>query len=157
MIGRAVVLVSIAWATAAGAAAPAPAPAIHIPDGGPGISFDFPNLKIGVAQYEDGPTGTTVFYFPNRALVAVDVRGGAPGTVNTDILRLGYSDRFIDAIVFAGGSLYGEEATTAVMTALMDDGSHNGDWNNIAMSAGAIIYDFVDHRLNDIYPDKRLA
>jgi L-aminopeptidase/D-esterase-like protein len=43
------------------------------------------------------------------------------------------------------------------MTALLDDGSHNGDFDDVAFAAGAIIYDLTDHRLNTIYPDKRLA
>src|SRR5437763_1535869 len=124
---------------------------------GPVLTFDWPAVQIGIGSYEEGPTGLTVFRFPNRVTAAVDVRGGAPGTINTDVLRLGYTDRFVDAIVFAGGSDYGEEATTAVMTGLADDGSHNGEWNKIAFAAGAIIYDLIDHRLNTIYPDKRLA
>jgi len=124
---------------------------------GPVLTFDWPAIEIGIGSYEEGPTGLTIFRFPGRVMAAVDVRGGAPGTVNTDILRLGYSDPFTDAIVFAGGSTYGEEAITAVQTGLMDDGSHNGDWKKVTTSAGAIIYDFLDHRLSDIYPDKRLA
>jgi L-aminopeptidase/D-esterase-like protein len=124
---------------------------------GPVLSFDWPAVEIGIGSYEEGPTGLTVFRFPNRVSAAVDVRGGAPGTINTDVLRLGYSNRFVDAVVLAGGSDYGEEATTAVMTGLLDDGSHNGEWDKIAFAAGAIIYDLLDHRLNDIYPDKRLA
>jgi L-aminopeptidase/D-esterase-like protein len=124
---------------------------------GPVLTFNWPAVQIGIGSYEEGPTGLTVFRFPNRVSAVVDVRGGAPGTINTDVLRLGYSNRFVDAIVFAGGSDYGEEATTAVMTALLDDGTHNGEWNKMAFAAGAIIYDLIDHRLNDIYPDKRLA
>jgi L-aminopeptidase/D-esterase-like protein len=124
---------------------------------GPVLTFDWPAVEIGIGSYEEGPTGLTVFRFPQRVSAAVDVRGGAPGTINTDVLRLGYINRFVDAVVFAGGSDYGEEATTAVQTGLLDDGSHNGDWDKIAFAAGAIIYDFIDHRLNTIYPDKRLA
>ena len=125
--------------------------------GGPVLRLDWPAVQIGIGSYEEGPTGLTIFRFPNRVMAAVDVRGGAPGTVNTDILRLGYDERFVDAIVLAGGSSYGLEATTAVMTGLMDDASHSGAWDQIATAAGAIIYDFRDHRLNEIYPDKRLA
>ena len=46
---------------------------------------------------------------------------------------------------------------TAVATALKDDGLRSGDWTNVALSVGAIIYDFGGRRLNEIYPDKRLA
>lgn len=124
---------------------------------GPVLRFDWPALEIGIGSYEAGPTGLTVIRFHDRASVAVDVRGGAPGTVNTDLLRQGYGARFIDAIVFSGGSAYGEEAITGVMTGLKDDGTRSGAWENTAIAAGAVIYDFQSHRLNEIYPDKRLA
>ena len=84
------------------------------------LGFDWPAVQISVGSYEEGPTGLTIFRFKNRASVSVDVRGGAPGTVNTDALRNGYGNAFTDAIVFAGGSLYGEEAITAAATGLKD-------------------------------------
>jgi L-aminopeptidase/D-esterase-like protein len=121
------------------------------------LTFDWPALRIGTGEYAEGPTGVTVFHFPEKALAAVDVRGGGPGTVNTDYLRLGYDSRQLDSVVFAGGSWYGLEATTAVATALKDDGKRDGAWTNLALSVGAIIYDFGERRLNEIYPDKRLA
>lgn len=121
------------------------------------LQFDWPALRIGTGEYEEGPTGVTVFHFPKRALAAVDVRGGGPGTVNTDYLRLGYDEPDLDAVVFSGGSWYGLENVTAVATALKDDGVRSGDWTNVALSVGAIIYDLGDRRLNEIYPDKPLA
>lgn len=36
-------------------------------------------MLIGIADYDEGPTGTTVFYFLKGVQGAVDVRGGAPG------------------------------------------------------------------------------
>jgi L-aminopeptidase/D-esterase-like protein len=124
---------------------------------GPALTFDWPAIEVGIGSYEEGPTGVTVIRFPKRASMMVDVRGGAPGTVNTDILRLGYSRPFGDAIVFSGGSAYGEETITAVATGLKDDGVRSGDFTDVAIVPGAIIYDFGGRRLNEIYPDKRLA
>ncbi len=124
---------------------------------GRSLGFDWPAVEIGVASYEAGPTGLTVFRFPDRVSAVVDVRGGAPGTVNSDLLRLGYPERTVDAIVLSGGSAYGEEAITAVQTGLKEMGIRSGDWRNIAVSPGAIIYDFGTRRLNEIHPDKRLA
>ena len=121
------------------------------------LRFDWPVLQIGTGEYEEGPTGVTVFRFSRRVFGAVDVRGGGPGTVNTDYLRIGYAVPELDAVVFAGGSWYGLEDTTAVATALKDDGIRDGDWTNVALSVGAIIYDFGARRFNEIYPDKRLA
>jgi L-aminopeptidase/D-esterase-like protein len=124
---------------------------------GPALTFDWPAIEVGIGSYEEGPTGVTVIRFPKRASLAVDVRGGGPGTVNTDLLRLGYSRPFGDAIVFSGGSAYGEETITAVATGLKDDGVRSGDFLDVAIVPGAIIYDFGGRRLNEIYPDKRLA
>src|SRR5688572_8286716 len=121
------------------------------------LTFDWPMVRIGTGEYEEGPTGVTVFHFGRKVLGAVDVRGGGPGTVNTDFLRLGYEAPEVDAVVFAGGSWYGLEATTAVATALKDDGLRDGGWMTLALSVGAIIYDLGERRLNEIYPDKKLA
>lgn len=124
---------------------------------GPTLTFDWPALQIGVGSYEEGPTGMTIFRFPDGAAGVVDVRGGAPGTVNTDLLRVGSEDKFIDAIVFSGGGLYGQEAIASVATAIKDNGEESGLWNETAIVPGAEIYDFQGHRLNEIYPDKALA
>jgi L-aminopeptidase/D-esterase-like protein len=124
---------------------------------GPALTFDWQDIKIGVGAYEEGPTGLTIIRFMLRAAVVVDSRGGGPGTVNTDALRLGYATPRWDAIVFAGGSVYGEEAITAVMTGLKDEGGRSGSGGDRAFATGAIINDFGGRRLNEIYPDKRLA
>lgn len=124
---------------------------------GPVLKFDWPAIEVGIASYEAGPTGVTVFRFPKGALGAVDVRGGAPGTFGTDSMRLGYERPSLDAVVFSGGSAYGLEAVAGVATKLKDDGVRSGLWTNIAGVKGAIIYDFLGHRLNEIYPDKRLG
>ncbi|RKF19450.1 peptidase S58 DmpA [Altericroceibacterium spongiae] len=121
------------------------------------LNFDWPMLKIGTGEYEEGPTGVTVFRFGRKVAGAVDVRGGAPGTVNSDFLNLGYQTPDLDAVVLSGGSWYGLESVTAVDSALKDDGERSGYWNNIGLSVGSIIYDFGDRRLNEIYPDKKLA
>jgi L-aminopeptidase/D-esterase-like protein len=131
--------------------------AINTAIDGPFLKFDWPDIAIGVASYEAGPTGATVVRFAKRASIAVDVRGGAALPVNSDLLRLGYSFPIIDAVVFSGGSSYGEEAITAVQTGLKDDGVRSAKWNDIALVVGAIIYDFSPFRLNEIYPDKRLG
>jgi len=125
------------------------------------LQLDWPLLRVGTAEYEEGPTGVTVFYFQKKVLVAMDVVGGSPSSVNASYLELGYDYPELDAVVFAGGSWYGLEAVTAVSSALKDDhlrdGNAFGDPPNIALSVGSIIFDFGARRLNEIYPDKRLA
>jgi 6-aminohexanoate-oligomer endohydrolase len=124
---------------------------------GPKLEFDWPALEVAVASYEEGPTGLTIFHFPSRALATVDVRGAAAGTVNTDLLRMGWELQNLDAIVFSGGSVYGEEAIAATSTELKENGLRGSAPRDLSIVAGAVIYDFRGHRLNDVYPDKALA
>lgn len=124
---------------------------------GPALEFDFPGMLIGTAEYAEGPTGTTVFYFPERVMAAVDVRGGAPGTINTDLLRLGYETRYTNAIALSGGSAYGLGAATGVaqeIKTLLDD---PGWWTSIPVVSGAIIFDLGGRRYNAVTPDERLG
>jgi 6-aminohexanoate-oligomer endohydrolase len=112
------------------------------------LTFDFPGLRIGVAEYEEGPTGCTVFHFTGGAMLERDVRGGSPGT-------FGDLD-WIDAICLAGGSLYGLEACTGVAAELLEQRGYDTGWTSIADVTGAIIYDFGP-RENAVYPDKELG
>src|SRR6516225_12276358 len=86
------------------------------------LRFDFPGLRIVVAEYPEGPTGVTVFQFPQRAFGAVDTRGGAPGSALTQVLTASYG-RYVSAIVFCGGSAYGLEAASGVAAELRDSGA----------------------------------
>jgi L-aminopeptidase/D-esterase-like protein len=136
-----------------GSAKPKP----HVSYDGPALTFDFPGVKVGVAEYEEGPTGTTVLYFPTPVVAAVDVRGGAPGTINTDVLRLAYDDPVANAIVLSGGSSYGLSAATGVANALKDMISDSGNFDDVAVVPGAIIFDLGDRRFNTITPDEELG
>jgi len=132
-------------------------PKPHVSYDGPALTFDFPGVKVGVAEYEEGPTGTTVLYFPTPVVAAVDVRGGAPGTVNTDVLRLAYDDPGVNAIVLSGGSSYGLSAATGVANALKDMLTDSGNFDDVAVVPGAIIFDLGDRRFNTITPDEELG
>ena len=121
------------------------------------LDFDFPGIEIGAAQYSEGPTGATVFRFVNKAVGAVDVRGGAPGAYNVDWLRWAYGWPNLDALVVSGGSWYGLAASAGVAGALKEDGHRSGHWANLAHVAGAIIYDFGQRRPNEIHPDEKLG
>lgn len=76
---------------------------------------DVPGLLVGQAQDETVRTGVTVILPDARAVCAVDVRGGGPGTRETDALDphnlVGGS---IDAVVLSGGSMYGLAAGDGV-------------------------------------------
>ena len=115
---------------------------------GPALELDLPELLIGVAEYEEGPTGCTVFHFPAGAAAATDVRGGSPGVLG------GYE--WIDAICFAGGSLYGLEAAAGVAAELLAQRDYRVGWTEVPLVSAAIIFDF-GRRPNVIYPDKELG
>jgi Peptidase family S58 len=132
-------------------------PTPHVSYDGPALTFEFPGVMVGVAEYEEGPTGTTVLYFPKPVVAAVDVRGGAPGTVGTDGLRLAYDEPFTNAIVLSGGSSYGLSAATGVANALKDVIADSGNFDNVAVVAGAVIFDLGDRRFNNITPDEELG
>ena len=90
------------------------------------MRFNFPGLRIGIAEYPEGPTGVTVFHFPERVFGAVDTRGGAPGTSLTQALQAGFG-KFVNAIVFCGGSTYGLEAASGVASGLLRSGAASGE------------------------------
>jgi 6-aminohexanoate-oligomer endohydrolase len=142
---------------AADAASAQALPPIHVPVDGPSLTFDFPAVRVGVAEYDDGPTGATVLLFGKPVAAAVDVRGGAPGTVNTDALRLAYDEPIVAAITLAGGSAYGLSVATGVANALKERTVDPGNWKYIAVVPGAIIFDLGGRRYNVITPDERLG
>ena len=107
---------------------------------GPMLTFDFPRLAIGIAEYEAGPTGCTVFDFDHGAVAAVDIRGGSHATLYTEALQNGEGK--LDAICLAGGSFYGLEAATGVAAELLAQRNYSPHWGNIALVSGAIIYDY---------------
>src|SRR3712207_6643558 len=117
---------------------------------GRALEFDLPSLQIGVAQYDEGPTGCTVFYFPTLAQASVDVRGGSHGTLLTD-----ERDR-VSAIVLTGGSLMGLEAATGVTAELFALRNYATGWGDVPLVSAGVIFDYRP-RDNAIYPDKALG
>lgn len=79
---------------------------------------DVDGLQIGQAQDERVRTGVTVLLPDRRVTCAVDVRGGGPGTRETDALTPWNLVRSVDAIVLSGGSVYGLAASDGVAAVL---------------------------------------
>lgn len=121
---------------------------------GPAVEFDFPAVHVGVAEYREGPTGCTVFYFPKGATAAVDIRGGTCATVQTQHLEAG--DTRIDAVCFTGGSEYGLGAVAGVSEELWAIRGHSTDPGDLVLVPGAVIYDFP-LRGNTVCPDAALG
>jgi L-aminopeptidase/D-esterase-like protein len=66
--------------------------------------------------------GTTVVVAPPGTVGAVDVRGGAPGSRETELLEPSNSIRHVDAVVLTGGSAFGLAAADGVMRWLEEQG-----------------------------------
>jgi L-aminopeptidase/D-esterase-like protein len=75
---------------------------------------DVAGLKVGQAQDAGVRSGVTVILPDDRAVCAVDVRGGAPGTRETDALAPETLVEAVDAVVLSGGSVYGLAAADGV-------------------------------------------
>lgn len=119
---------------------------------GPALEFDLAGVEVGVAEYEEGPTGCTVFRFPEGAALSVDIRGGANGVVGADY-------GFTHAICLAGGSLPGLEAAAGVSAVLHEDLRGPLRWGGASpfrLVSGAILFDFA-RRDTAVYPDHALG
>ena len=121
--------------------------------GGPGqrnLITDVPGLQVGQADNPKVRTGVSVILPDNRATCAVDVRGGGPGTRETDALNSWNLVHSVDAVVLSGGSVYGLAAADGVATWL---GAHDRGFAMIPAPGvprspvvpGAILYDLANH------------
>jgi L-aminopeptidase/D-esterase-like protein len=79
---------------------------------------DVPGILVGQAEDAAGITGTTVVLAEAPAIAAVDVRGGAPGSRETELLGPAALVAHVDAIVLSGGSAFGLDAAGGVMEGL---------------------------------------
>ena len=75
---------------------------------------DVPGLQVGNARHADHATGVTVVLPDRPAVAAADVRGGGPGTRETDALHPAALVERVDAIVLSGGSAFGLDAASGV-------------------------------------------
>ena len=83
---------------------------------------DVPGLLVGQAEDSDAITGTTIVLAEAPAIAAADVRGGAPGSRETELLDLAATVERVDAVVLSGGSAFGLDAAAGVMDWLAEHG-----------------------------------
>src|SRR3954462_4164873 len=76
---------------------------------------DVAGIEVGHFTDSRRPTGCTVVLAPDGAVGAVDVRGAAPGTRETDLLDPTHLVERVHGILLAGGSAWGLEAATGVV------------------------------------------
>ncbi|MGZ8324195.1 MAG: P1 family peptidase [Rhodoplanes sp.] len=83
---------------------------------------DVAGVRVGHAQDARLASGVTCILFDEPAIAAVDVRGGGPGTRETDLLHPACTIEGIDAIVLAGGSAFGLDAASGALAYLREQG-----------------------------------
>jgi L-aminopeptidase/D-esterase-like protein len=112
-----------------------------------------PGLRVGHWTDRRAATGCTVVLCQEGAVAAVDVRGGAPGTRETDLLRPGNLVERIHAVLLSGGSAFGLDAAAGVMRYLEEQGvGFATPGGLVPIVVEAVLYDLSVGR-SDVRPD----
>ena len=108
---------------------------------------DVPGIRVGHWTDRRAATGCTVLLCESSTFAAVDVRGGAPGTRETEVLNAANIVRRCDAILLSGGSAFGLAAATGVMRWCRE---HNIGFETTAgrvpIVPGAVVFDLATGR-----------
>ena len=118
---------------------------------------DIEGLKIGHAQDFEGTTGCTVVICEEGAVAGVDVRGGAPGTRETDLLNPVNTVEKIHAVFLTGGSAFGLDAGGGVMQYLEERNiGYETRITKVPIVCGAVLFDLGigDYRVR---PDREMG
>ncbi len=107
-----------------------------------GSITDVEGVKVGHFTEPGRPTGCTVLLFEKGATAGVDVRGGSPGTRDTELLNPVNTVQQVQGLLLSGGSAFGLEAASGVMRYLEQHrlGYAVGDVV-VPIVPGAILYD----------------
>lgn len=106
---------------------------------------DIAGLAQGHAHDEAVRTGVSLIVGDAPMVAAVDVRGGAPGTRETDLLGPSATVERIDAVVLSGGSAFGLEAASAVQAELAAQGRGFAVGNaRVPLVPQAILFDLLN-------------
>ena len=101
-----------------------------------------PGFQIGHAQNLEAATGCTVVICEKGAVAGVDVRGGSPGTRETDALDPVNNRKEVHAVLLAGGSAFGLDAAGGVMRYLEEHRiGRDVEVTCVPNVSGAILFD----------------
>ena len=107
-----------------------------------GFITDVEGIKVGHFTESRRPTGCTVILYERGAVAGVDVRGSAPGTRETDLLKPTNLVDKVNAIVLSGGSAFGLESASGVMRYLEEhDAGYATAAGKVPIVPAAILYD----------------
>ncbi len=108
----------------------------------PGAITDISGIKVGHYTDLKAVTGCTVVLYEEGAIGGVDVRGSAPGTRETDLLRPMNLVEKVHAILLSGGSAFGLEAAGGVMRYLEEKGvGYDTPAGKVPIVPAAILFD----------------
>ncbi|MBO0784283.1 MAG: P1 family peptidase [Ktedonobacteraceae bacterium] len=114
---------------------------------------DVPGIRVGHDTNVEAGTGCTVILCDTPAVGGVDVRGGAPATHETDLLRPLHMVNEVHAVVLTGGSAFGLATTSGVMRYLEERNiGYNTGIARVPIVSAAAIFDLALGR-PDIRPD----
>lgn len=106
---------------------------------------DVPGLRVGNAGDTRLKSGVTVLTADAPFVAGVDVRGGAPGTRETDLLQPGRTVAAVDALVLSGGSAFGLDAASGVVEGLRAAGrGFPAAGHLVPLVPAAILYDLAN-------------
>jgi L-aminopeptidase/D-esterase-like protein len=118
---------------------------------------DVPGIEVGHAEDEEALTGCTVILCRKGAVAGVDVRGGAPGTRETDLLSPVNLVNRVHAVLLTGGSAYGLDAASGVMRYLEENGiGLDTGAARVPIVPAAVLYDIAVGR-SDLRPDAAMG
>lgn len=115
-------------------------------------------IRVGQMQNESARTGVSVILGPREGAIAgVSVRGAAPGTRETDVLKPGNLVDVAHAIVLSGGSAFGLAAADGVMRYLAQSGvGIDMGFARVPIVPAAVLFDLGVGE-SDIYPDAAMG
>jgi L-aminopeptidase/D-esterase-like protein len=116
----------------------------------PGAITDVHGLRVGHFTDARRPTGCSVVLCPQGVACGVDVRGAAPGTRETDLLRPDNLVEHVHALLLSGGSAFGLDAASGVVRWLEERGYGLGVGPAIVpIVPAAVLFDLWigDHRI----------
>src|SRR5215813_13521512 len=106
---------------------------------------DIRGIRVGHADDADAASGVTAILFDEPLVTAVDVRGGGPGTRETDLLDPARTVEAVDAIVLSGGSAFGLDAPSGVQAYLREIGrGYPVGTARVPLVPGAILFDLLN-------------
>ena len=105
---------------------------------------DVAGIRVGHAEDAKLASGVTAIVFDEPAVASIDVRGGGPGTRETDLLDPAQTVERIDGLALSGGSAFGLEAGAGVQALLREQGrGYPVRTARVPIVPGAILFDLL--------------